>query len=169
MNSLAAPAVSVTADAPATRIAAVFARIPHSAIALLGRVSIAATFWMSGQTKIEGFVLDPINRTFELRWPNVSADAIELFRSEYMLPLLPPAPASTLAAVAEHVFPLLLLVGLASRMSAFALLVMTLVIQVFVYPAAFATHGVWAAVLLYLMARGPGRWSLDAVLARRGS
>lgn len=167
MNSLADPAFAVTADAPATRIAAAFARIPHAVIALLGRVSIAATFWMSGQTKTEGFVLDPVNRTLELGWPRVSADAIELFRSEYMLPLLPPAPAATLAAISEHVFPLLLLVGLASRLSAFALLVMTAVIQVFVYPAAFATHGVWAAVLLYVMAHGPGRWSLDAVFARR--
>jgi putative oxidoreductase len=72
-----------------------------------------------------------------------------------------------MAAIAEHVLPLLLLVGLACRFSAFALLVMTLVIQVFVYPSAFATHGLWAALMLYLMAKGPGVVSLDHLIARR--
>ena len=62
----------------------------------------------------------------------------------------------------------LLLVGLATRLSATALLVMTLVIQIFVYPGAYATHGVWAAALLTLMAYGPGRFSLDHAFARRG-
>lgn len=146
---------------------ALFSRIPHSAIALLARFSVAMTFWMSGQTKIEGLVLDPINATVEFGWPRVSDSALELFRSEYALPLIPPGFAAPVAAVAEHVFPLLLLVGLASRFSAFALLVMTLVIQIFVYPSAFAAHGLWAALLLYLMARGPGRVSLDHLLARR--
>ena len=146
---------------------ALFSRIPHSAIALLARFSVAMTFWLSGQTKIEGLVLDPIGRTVELGWPRVTDSALELFRSEYALPLIPPEFAAPMAAVAEHVFPLLLLLGLASRLSAFALLVMTLVIQVFVYPSAFATHGMWAALMLYLMARGPGVVSLDHLLARR--
>ena len=146
---------------------ALFSRIPHSAIALLARLSVAMTFWMSGQTKIEGLVLDPVNATVEIGWPRVNDGALELFRSEYALPLIPPELAAPMAAVAEHAFPLLLLIGLASRFSAFALLVMTLVIQVFVYPSAFATHGLWAALLLYLMARGPGRVSLDHLVARR--
>lgn len=146
---------------------ALFSRIPHSAIALLARFSVAMTFWMSGQTKIEGLVLDPVNATVEAGWPRVSDGALELFRSEYALPLIPPELAASMAAVAEHVFPLLLLVGLASRFSALALLVMTLVIQVFVYPSAFATHGLWAALMLYLMARGPGVVSLDHLVARR--
>jgi len=149
------------------RAITLFSRIPHDAIALLARFSVAMTFWMSGQTKIEGLVVDPINATVELGWPRVSDSALELFRSEYALPLIPPELAAPMAAVAEHVFPLLLLVGLASRLSAFALLVMTLVIQVFVYPSAFATHGLWAALLFYLMARGPGRVSLDHLIARR--
>ena len=126
---------------------ALFSRIPHSAIALLARFSIAMTFWTSGQTKIEGLVLDPIGGTVALGWPRVSDGALELFRSEYALPLLPPELAATLAATAEHVLPLLLLVGLASRLSAFALLGMTLVIQIFVYPSAYPTHGLWAALL----------------------
>lgn len=149
------------------RVYAAFSRIPHSAIALLARFSVAMTFWMSGQTKIEGLVLDPISRTIELGWPRVTDSALELFRSEYALPLVPPELAAPMAAIAEHVFPLLLLLGLASRLSAFALLVMTLVIQVFVYPNAFATHGLWAALMLYLMARGAGVVSLDHLLARR--
>ncbi|HEU0307448.1 MAG TPA: DoxX family protein [Lysobacter sp.] len=149
------------------RVYAAFSRIPHSAIALLARFSVAMTFWMSGQTKIEGLVLDPISRSIELGWPRVTDSALELFRSEYALPLVPPELAAPMAAVAEHVFPLLLLLGLASRLSAFALLVMTLVIQVFVYPNAFATHGLWAALMLYLMARGAGVVSLDHLLARR--
>ena len=72
-----------------------------------------------------------------------------------------------MAATAEHLFPLLILVGLATRFSALALLGMTLVIQLFVYPGAYATHGTWAAVLLYLMAQGPGKLSLDHWLASR--
>ena len=66
-----------------------------------------------------------------------------------------------MAATAEHLFPLLILIGLATRFSALALLGMTLVIQLFVYPGAYATHGTWAAVLLVLIARGPGMLSVD--------
>jgi putative oxidoreductase len=144
-----------------------FARIPESAIQLLARVSLAVTFWASGQTKIEGLVLDPIGWNVELGWPRLSESALDLFQTEYALPLLAPELAAPLAAVAEHVFPLLLLLGLATRLSATALLGMTLVIQVFVYPDAYATHGLWAALFLYLMARGPGALSLDRLLARR--
>ena len=146
---------------------AVFDSIPHSAIALLARFAIAMTFWTSGQTKIEGLVLDPIGGTVALGWPRLSENAVELFRSEYALPLIAPELAASLAATAEHLLPLLLLLGLATRLSAFALLGMTLVIQVFVYPLAWPTHALWAAALLYLMARGPGAASLDHLLARR--
>lgn len=144
-----------------------FNRIPYGAVALLARFSIAMTFWTSGQTKIEGLVLDPIGGNVALGWPHLSESTVELFRSEYALPVLPPELAATLAATAEHVLPLLLLLGLASRLSAFALLVMTLVIQTFVYPLAYPTHALWAALLLLLMARGPGTISLDHLLARR--
>ncbi len=145
---------------------AAFARIPESAIQLLARVSLAVTFWASGQTKIEGLVLDPIGWNVELGWPRLSDSALDLFETEYQLPLLSPELAAPLAAVAEHVFPLLLLLGLATRLSAAALLGMTLVIQLFVYPSAYATHGLWAALFLYLMARGAGALSLDRALSR---
>lgn len=144
-----------------------FSRIPDSLIALIGRFSIAAIFWKSGQTKIEGFAVDLVAGEFRFGWPQLSDSALELFRSEYRLPLLPPELAAALAAFGEHVFPLLILIGLATRFSALALLVMTLTIQIFVYPDAYPTHGVWATVLLVLIARGPGPISLDHWLFRR--
>ena len=122
---------------------------PHSLLALVNRVGIAAIFWMSARTKVEG-------------WFTISDSAYLLFREEYKLPLLPPELAAHLATYAEHLFPLLLVLGLATRLSAAALLAMTLVIQVFVYPAAWPAHLGWATLLLYLVGRGPGALSLDA-------
>ncbi|HUG25501.1 DoxX family protein, partial [Piscinibacter sp.] len=148
-------------------LVAQFERIPNSVIALVARFSIAAVFWNSGQTKIEGFVINIVSGDFALGWPRLSESAVALFQDEYKLPLISPELAAPMAAVAEHVFPLLILIGLATRFSALALLGMTLVIQVFVYPGAYATHGTWAAVLLYVMARGPGMLSVDHWLARR--
>jgi putative oxidoreductase len=143
------------------RFVALCERVPHSLIAFLARFSLAAVFWKSGQTKIEGFAVDLVSREFVLGWPRLADSTVFLFTEEYNLPILPPELAAYVAAAAEHIFPLLLLVGLATRFSALALLVMTIVIQVFVYPAAYPTHGVWAAALLYLVARGPGKLSLD--------
>jgi putative oxidoreductase len=142
-----------------------FAAIPESVIALLARFSVAAVFWKSGQTKIEGLVVDFVDGTFMLGWPRLSGSAVELFRDEYKLPLIPPELAAALAATAEHLLPLLLLAGLGTRLSAAAMLGMTAVIQLLVYPGAYPTHGTWAALLLWLMARGPGRVSIDHWLA----
>ena len=144
-----------------------FGRIPDSLIALLGRFSIAAIFWKSGQTKVQGFAIDIVSGDFQLGVPRLSDSVVALFRDEYRLPLLPPELAATLAASGEHLFPLLILIGLATRFSALALLVMTLTIQLLVYPDAWPTHGVWAAVLLYLVAKGPGALSIDHLIARR--
>ncbi|NCN70130.1 MAG: DoxX family protein [Rhodoferax sp.] len=142
-------------------------RIPNSLLAFLARFSIASVFWKSGETKIQGFAVDIINGEFTLGWPRLSDTVVDLFRDEYHLPLIPPEFAATLAATAEHVFPMLLLLGLATRISALALLGMTLTIQIFVYPDAYPTHGTWAAVLLYLMVYGPGMLSLDHWIAKR--
>jgi putative oxidoreductase len=142
-------------------------RIPHSLLALVARFSIAAVFWKSGETKIQGFALDIVNGEFTLGWPRLSDSAVGLFRDEYNLPLIPPEIAATLAATAEHFFPILLLLGLATRLSALALLGMTMTIQLFVYPDAYPTHGTWAAVLLFLMVHGPGKLSLDHLIAKR--
>lgn len=142
-------------------------RIPYSLIALLARFAIAAVFWNSGQTKVQGLAINFVTGEFQLGWPALSDSAVALFRDEYRVPLLPPELAAVLAAGAEHVFPILLLAGLATRFSALALLGMTLVIQLFVYPGAYATHGTWAAVLLLLAARGAGTLSLDHWLASK--
>lgn len=155
----------------ATRLVTAFnsllAGIPYALVALLARFSIAAVFWNSGQTKIEGLAINIVNGEFMLGWPRLSDSALALFEDEYQLPLIAPELAAPLAAVAEHVFPLLLLIGLATRFSALALLGMTLVIQVFVYPGAYATHGTWAALLLLLMAQGGGVLSIDHWMASR--
>lgn len=142
-------------------------RLPHSAIALLARFSLAAVFWQAGQTKVEGLAINLVSGEFQLGWPRLSASAVDLFRDEYRLPLIAPELAAPLAALAEHGLALALLLGLATRLSALGLLGMTAVIQLLVYPGAYATHGTWAALLLWLVAQGPGRWSVDHWLARR--
>ena len=131
--------------------AALTRTVTHDVLALVARVAIAAIFFQSGRTKVEGLL-------------KVTPGAIELFRSEYRLPLVPPEIAAHAAAYAEHLFPLLLILGLATRASALALLGMTLVIQVFVYPDAWPTHLSWAGLLLYLAGRGGDRLSLDRAL-----
>ncbi|MBD9563775.1 DoxX family protein [Pseudomonas sp. PDM09] len=152
---------------PITRSIALLEKIPLSLIAFIARFSIAAVFWKSGQTKVEGLAIDLIDGTFQLGVPRLADSTIPLFESEYHLPLLSPELAAHLAAFAEHFFPVLILIGFATRFSALALLGMTLTIQLFVYPDAYPTHGTWAAVLLYLMATGPGKLSIDHLIAKR--
>jgi putative oxidoreductase len=140
-------------SAPARWLApihALLARFPDDLLLLAARVFPAAIFWQSGQTKVDGFAL--------------TDTAVFLFAEEYKLPLLPPEFAATLAAIGEHVFPILLVLGLASRLSALALLGMTATIQIFVYPDAWPTHGVWAVALLLVAVKGPGAWSLDRAI-----
>lgn len=146
---------------------ALFEKIPYSLIAFIARFSIAAVFWKSGQTKVEGFAIDLINGTLELGTPKLAASTLPLFRSEYKVPLLSPEVAAHMAAFAEHFFPVLILVGFATRFSALALIGMTLTIQLFVYPDAYPTHGTWLALLLLLVAQGPGRLSIDHLIASR--
>src|SRR5262245_38817682 len=111
-----------------TQIAAVLNRlISHSLLALVARISVAAIFLMSGRTKVDGFL-------------HITDSAYQLFREEYRLPLIPPEIAAHLATYSEHLFPVLLILGLFTRLSALALLGMTLVIEIFVYPEAWATH-----------------------------
>jgi putative oxidoreductase len=127
--------------------------IPHDAIALLARFSVGAVFWQSGLTKLDGW--------------HVSDSAVYLFQTEYKLPLINPWAAAHLGAFSELSFPILLFVGLASRFSALALLCMTLVIEIFVYPDAWPTHGTWAVCFLLVIARGPGLFSLEHLIARK--
>jgi putative oxidoreductase len=137
-----------------TVLAALNARLGHllpdAPVALALRVFPALVFWFSARTKVEGF--------------SIKDSTWVLFEFEYALPVIPPHVAAVMATVAEHVLPILLILGICSRLSALGLLGMTLVIQVFVYPGAWATHGLWAAPLLAVVARGPGAWSLDHLL-----
>lgn len=146
---------------------ALMSRIPDAWIALLARFSIAAIFWKSGQTKVQGFAIDIVSGEFQIGWPRLSDSVVDLFRDEYKLPLMPPELGAIMAASAEHLFPALILLGLATRFSALALLGMTATIQIFVYPDAYPTHGVWAVVLLFIIAKGPGPLALDHLVARR--
>jgi putative oxidoreductase len=152
-RSHAAPVAASSIAARVRSVIDVLDSIPYSVIGLAARVFPAAVFWMSGQTKVEGWHLKP--------------SAIALFRDEYNLPLISPEVAAPLAAFAEHFFPILLAIGLASRFAAFSLLFMTAVIEIFVYPDAWPTHGVWATCFLITIARGPGAISLDHLVARR--
>ena len=150
---------TASADAPAaglrgawTRIADLLTNlISHGLLALCARAAVGAIFFLSGRTKVDGFL-------------TVNHSAYTLFRDDYKVPLLPPEFAAHMATYAEHLFPVLLMLGLFTRLSALALLGMTAVIQIFVYPDAWPTHLSWAALMLYLIGRGGGPVSLDRTL-----
>ena len=140
--------------APFTLLADTGAKLfPPSLLLLVQRLGIAAVFFMSGRTKIE-----------DGTWLQLSDGAFELFRTDYKLPFVAPVPAAYAATTAEHLFPILLVLGLFTRFSACGLLVMTSVIEIFVYPDAWPTHLSWAGLLLPLIAFGGGKLSLDRAL-----
>jgi putative oxidoreductase len=124
--------------------------VPYALLALPLRFAVATVFWNSGMTKLAN-------------WDT----ALALFADEYRLPLLPPDVAAYMAASIELSTPVLLVLGLATRPVALVLLGMTTVIEIFVYPQAWPTHIQWAAMLLVLLCRGAGTWSLDYWLWRR--
>jgi len=127
-------------------------RLLHPSLLLLvQRLGIAAVFFMSGRTKVDGLL-------------TVNDSAFELFRTDYALPLVKPEIAAYAATYSEHLFPILLVLGLGTRFAALALLVMTSVIEIFVYPDAWPTHLSWAGLVLPLIALGGGRLSLDRLL-----
>lgn len=128
-----------------------FDLIPQDAVALALRIFPAMVFWQSGRTKVEGLF-------------TIKDSTFFLFKEEFALPVIPSDLAAVLATTAEHVLPALMILGLFTRFSALGLLAMTAVIQVFVYADAWVTHGLWGAALLAVIARGPGRLSLDALL-----
>jgi putative oxidoreductase len=128
--------------------------LSHNLLALCNRLALAGVFWLSGRTKVDGLL-------------TVNDTALQLFQDEYKLPLISSVWAAHAAAYSEHLFPILLLFGLFTRFAALSLLGMTVVIQVFVYPGAWATHLTWAAPALYLMAHGGGALSLDRQLRLR--
>ena len=151
---MTAQSVSLNWRAPLELLANTAAGVfPPSLLLLVQRLGIAAVFFMSGRTKIA-----------EGSWLTIDDSAFELFRTDYHLPLIPPVPAAYAATTAEHLFPILLTLGLFTRISAGGLLVMTAVIEIFVYPDAWPTHLSWAGLLLPLIALGGGKLSLDKLL-----
>lgn len=127
--------------------------VPYALIALLARVVIGLVFFKSGLTKIDGFALK--DATFYL------------FAEEYKVPLIPPVLAAYMATAAELTMPWLLWFGFGARFAALALLGMTAVIQTFVYPDAYMTHGLWAVALLMIIKYGAGVLSVDHIIRMR--
>jgi putative oxidoreductase len=122
--------------------------LPEALLLLVARLGAAAVFFESGRTKVHGLL-------------SITDGAYQLFATEYKLPLISPWLAAHLATYAEHFFPVLLAAGLFARIGALGLLGMTTVIEIFVYPDAWPTHLSWAGLLLPVLARGPGKLSLD--------
>jgi putative oxidoreductase len=144
----AAPASELS---PRARIADVIARLerfPLGILQFLFRFAIAAVFWNSGLTKIAS-------------WQTT----VVLFRDEYKVPLLPPELSATLAAAIELTCPVLLVMGLATRLATLPMLAMTFVIALFVYPEDWIEHLGWTAFLLFILTRGPGPLALDRWVA----
>jgi len=152
MASLALTLTPANAGSLYARACGLAARVlSPSLLLLVQRLGIASIFWMSARTKVEG-------------WFTISDSAYELFRTEYAGVPLPPEIAAVMATINEHVFSVLLALGLFTRFSAVVLLGMTAVIEIFVYPDAWPTHLSWAGLLLPLIALGGGRLSLDRLL-----
>lgn len=134
---------------------AVLDKIPTDLVQLAVRGGLAGIFWSSARTKVDGLL-------------SVSDNTYFLFEEEYRLPLLDPEAAAQIATYAEHLLPLMLVLGIGSRFAALGLFVMILTIQLFVYPDAFlSTHFGWFALALAIIARGPGRVSIDHLIATR--
>lgn len=125
--------------------------LSEDVLALVSRFGVAAIFFQSGRTKVDGFL-------------HITDGTYALFESEYHVPLLSPVVAAHMATYAEHLFSVLLVLGLFTRLSALAFLGMTAVIEIFVYPDAWPTHLSWAGLLLFLIARGGGKFSLDRAM-----
>lgn len=135
---------------PLARLVRWLDRVPYTLLAIPLRIAVATVFWNSAMSKLANW-----------------ATAMELFREEYKVPLLPPEVAAYMAVSIELTAPVLLMLGLATRPVALVLLGMTSVIEIFVYPQAWPTHIQWAAMLLVLLCRGAGACSLDHLLRRR--
>jgi putative oxidoreductase len=145
-------AFSTALRAPMTLLARTAEKLlPEDLLLLVARLGVASVFFLSGRTKVDGLL-------------HITDGTYALFESEYHVPLLSPVVAAHAATYAEHLFSILLVLGLFTRFSALAFLGMTAVIQIFVYPDAWPTHLSWAGLLLLLIARGGGRIGLDRVL-----
>ena len=130
----------------------VLERFPLSILQFLFRICIAMVFWNAGVVKIQSW--EP---------------TVALFANEYKVPLLSPQLAAMLATSVELTCPILLILGLATRVATLPMLGMTFVIQTFVYPDLWLIHLTWTTILLFILTRGPGAISLDHLFAKRVS
>lgn len=149
-TSASHPATAAPADGMCASMVARLNAVPYWLLAIPLRLAVATIFWNSAMTKLAN-------------WDT----ALSLFAEEYKVPLLPPELAAYMAVSIELTAPVLLVLGLLTRPTALVLLGMTTVIEIFVYPLAWPTHLQWAAMLLVLLCRGPGKLSLDHLLGRR--
>ena len=135
-----------------------FERIPYSFIALLARLSVAWPLWEAGRVRVSG------------GWDVVTprSSTMTMYLGGYNIRWIPYEAAAIATQLAEFALPILLAVGLASRFAALGLLVLIIVFEVFVHPGPYALHGAWAALLLLIIKAGPGSFSLDGALGRRG-
>ena len=125
-------------------------RFPLSIIQLAMRIGVGAVFFNAGLLKYNSWEF-----------------TVQLFRDEYKVPVLDPVVAAQMAMIQELTIPVLLFVGFATRIATVPLLGMIAVIQTFVYPNAWAEHLVWGSILVFLLTRGPGAFSVDHLIARR--
>ena len=134
-------------------------KLPESIMLIFVRIALGGVFWFSGRSKVEEGSLFTISENTLYQF------ADEPFNH---VPILSADLAAYLAFYAEHLFPILLLLGLFTRASALALLGMTLVIQIFVFPEAWwQVHIIWVSLALVLITRGAGLFSFDHMLSRR--
>ena len=136
-------------------IAMISGSVPEGIALLFTRVALAGIFWRSARTKVE-----------DGSWLQMSDTTVFLFREEYGMPY--PEITGLLATYAEHFLPILIVLGLFTRIGAAGLLGMTLVIQFFVYPEAWwQTHIIWVALAGILIVRGGGMFSLDRLIGHK--
>src|SRR5207245_7964980 len=124
-------------------------RFPLSILQLGMRIGIGMVFFKAGLLKYNSFEF-----------------AIKLFEDEYKVPLLAPAVAARIAMMNELTTSTLLFAGLATRLATLPLLGMISVIQIFVYPSAWPDHVLWGSILIFLLTRGPGPFSMDYLIER---
>jgi putative oxidoreductase len=124
-------------------------RFPLSILQLGMRVGVGMVFFNAGILKYKSFEF-----------------AVKLFEEEYKVPVLAPAVAARMAMINELTTSTLLFLGLATRLTTLPLLGMISVIQIFVYPNAWPDHVLWGSTLIFLLTRGPGKFSIDYLIER---
>jgi putative oxidoreductase len=153
MNSMSTTHIVGPTWAPRAWLIAARQRLGHfplPIIQLAMRIAVGSVFFKAGLLKFNSWEF-----------------AVKLFEEEYKVPVLAPATAATLAMINELTLPILLFLGLATRLATLPLLGMIAVIQTFVYPNAWTDHLLWASILVFLLTRGPGALSLDHLIERR--